>query len=292
MTVDIKAFSLVGSTADLMEVNKLVFPAPSSSYTPQLLLGELVWIPQSKYPGREAIPCLWLQHPRGSNKLLVYFHGNAEDIGYSYELMDLLRCTLNLHVMCVEYPGYGLYKGKSSASRVTDDALNVFNYLTKSMGLDPRDIIVFGRSIGTGPATWLATHFNPCALLLMSPYTSLKSVIRCVAGRLASFFVRDRFRNIDLIPHVKCPVFILHGQQDALIPFANAQNLKRACIAPCWLFMPEKMDHNVYDFFDDLAIPLLSFFAESGIEISTTHNLTIPFPVELFQPERDAALPR
>jgi hypothetical protein len=59
------------------------------------------------------------------------------------------------------------------------------------------------------------------------------------------------------------------------------------------LFILEMMDHNVYDFFDDLAIPLLSFFAESGVEISTTHNLTtIPFPVELFQPERDAALSR
>mmetsp|Transcript_14868 Transcript_14868/g.27488 ORF Transcript_14868/g.27488 Transcript_14868/m.27488 type:complete len:286 (+) Transcript_14868:1285-2142(+) len=275
-----------------MEINKFIFPAPSPSYTPQLLVGELVWIPQSKFTDRPAIPCLWLQHPRGSNKLLLYFHGNAEDLGYSYELMDLLRCTLNLHVMCVEYPGYGLYKAKCNAQRVTDDAQNVFHYLVTCMGLRPQDIIVFGRSIGTGPATWLATHYNPCALLLMSPYTSLRAVIRSVAGRFASLFVKDRFRSIDLMPYVKCPTFILHGQRDALIPCTNSQQLRNVCSAPCYLFMPAKMDHNVYDFFDDLAIPLMSFFADSGIDIKSSPNLHISFPMELFHlPECDLSFP-
>lgn len=276
-----------------MEINKLVFPAPAPSYTSQQFMGELVWIPQTKATGRPAIPCLWLQHPRGSNKLLLYFHGNAEDLGYTFELMDLLRCSLNLHVMCVEYPGYGVYKGKCSAERVTEDAQNVFGYLVDCMGLRPKDIIVFGRSIGTGPATWLAAHYQPCALLLMSPFTSLKSVIKSVANSFASFFVKDRFKNINLIPYVKCPTFLLHGILDALIPYSNSQRLKGASTAPCLLFTPENMDHNYFDFFDDLAIPLLGFFNEYGIDIETRPNLNINFPMELFHlPEGNLSFPR
>jgi fermentation-respiration switch protein FrsA (DUF1100 family) len=182
----------------------------------------------------------------------------------------------------VEYPSYGLYKGKCSAARVTEDADNIFTYLTQSLGLKAKDIIVFGRSIGTGPATWLAAHYNPCGLLLMSPYTSLRAVVRSVAGRLASLFVRDRFRSIDIMPNVKCPTFLLHGQRDALIPFTNSQQLKAACLAPCWLFMPGSMDHYVYDFFDDLVLPLTSFLTESGIEIRASPDLQVVFPMELF----------
>lgn len=268
--------------AHKMELNKFIFPAPKPSYTADLLVGELVWIPQTKHIDRPAIPCLWLQHHRGSNKLLLYFHANAEDIGHSYEFMDILRCTLNLHVMCVEYPGYGLYNEKCSAQRVTDDAKNVFSYLVDCIGLDAQDIILLGRSIGTGPATWLAAHYKPCALLLMSPYTSLRAVVRSVAGRLASLIVKDRFRNIDLMPSVKCPTFILHGQSDALIPCSNSQLLSKACSAPCYLKMPALMDHGMFDFFDDLVIPLVSFFAESRIEINACPNLQILFPMELY----------
>ena len=56
------------------------------------------------------IPCLYLPHEEGGNKLIIYFHGNAEDIGLAFDLLYLFGQRMEMHVLAVEYPGYGLYK--------------------------------------------------------------------------------------------------------------------------------------------------------------------------------------
>lgn len=56
------------------------------------------------------IPCLYLPSDYGGNKLVIYFHGNAEDIGLAFEMLTVFGDTMRMHVLAVEYPGYGLYK--------------------------------------------------------------------------------------------------------------------------------------------------------------------------------------
>ena len=82
-----------------------------------------------------------------------------------------------------------------------EDAELIFEYLTKVISVKESDIILFGRSMGSGPATYLASQYNACALLLMSPYTSIKDVARSLLGWMSflSVIVYERFRNIDLI---------------------------------------------------------------------------------------------
>ena len=101
-----------------------------------------------------------------------------------------------------------------------EDAEIVFNYLTKIIGINENDIILFGRSMGSGPSTYLASKKNAYSLLLMSPYTSIRDVARSLLGWMSflSVIVYERFRNIDLIKEARCPVFFLHGLQDKLIP--------------------------------------------------------------------------
>ena len=78
--------------------------------------------------------------------------------------------------------------------------------------------MVFGRSMGSGPATHLAATFNPGALILMSPYTSIRNVVKSKIG-FFSALVAEHFDNLKLMPKVMCPTFIVHGQKDTLIPF-------------------------------------------------------------------------
>ena len=74
---------------------------------------------------------MYLPHEEAGNKLAIYFHGNAEDIGLSYDLLYLFGSELKMHVMAVEYPGYGLYKtSKPDEERIKEDADTVYNYLT------------------------------------------------------------------------------------------------------------------------------------------------------------------
>jgi hypothetical protein len=146
-----------------MKLNKIIFPAPRSSYTPNQLLGELLYIPRDclKLPDKENkntnsgnsvkessastkasskpsnsnrskhIPCLFLPYTSGSSKLLIYFHGNAEDIGLSYEMLDHLKSSLKINILAVEFPGYGIYNdaGGCSAEKITEDSDYVFQYV-------------------------------------------------------------------------------------------------------------------------------------------------------------------
>ena len=61
------------------------------------------------------IPCLYLPYLGGSSKLLIYFHGNAEDVGLAMELLAFVKDMLKVHVLAMEYPGYGVYEGEPDA---------------------------------------------------------------------------------------------------------------------------------------------------------------------------------
>lgn len=66
----------------------------------------------------------------GSTKMMVYFHGNAEDLGLTWELLNHIRSSIKIHVLAMEYPGYGIYPGNPSAQAIMDDALSIWEYLT------------------------------------------------------------------------------------------------------------------------------------------------------------------
>ena len=268
-----------------MELNSIIFPAPRSSYTMETFPGEMIWIPRES-SAHVPIPCLFLSCPRGSSKVLLYFHGNAEDVGLAYELMDHMRSTLMIHVLAVEYPGYGIYTGKPSAEQVIGDCECVFDYLTQHLKVNPRNILVFGRSIGSGPATWLAARRKPGVLLLMSAYTSIRAVVKSLAGSICMYLVKERFKNIDLMPEVTCPSFLIHGQKDTLIPYLNSQKLHEACNGPCSLILPAEMDHNEFDFFDDLSLPFSAFLIQCGISVfpDSISSAFLSIPANLFAP--------
>ena len=203
----------------------------------------------------------------------------------SYELLCHLSSALRMHVIGIEYPGYGIYPGKSTEEQILADVEDVYLYLTKTMKIRGENIILFGRSIGTGPATWLAAEKKVGALLLMSGYTSIRAVASSIAGNLLKYFVKERFRNIDRIKRVETPVFIVHGQSDTLIPYEQSITLHRNCKAPSSLLLPEEMNHNEFDFFDDLTIPFSLFLTQCGISFEfSTDNGFINFPSSIFSP--------
>ena len=162
----------------------------------------------------------------------MYFHGNAEDIGLAFDLLYLFGAEMQMHVLAVEYPGYGLYKTSTpDEEKMKEDADSVYDYLTQIVGVRESDVILFGRSMGSGPTSYLASRKNCHSLLLMSPYKSIRDAARNILG-WASFLtaiVYERFRNIDLLTEAKCPVFLLHGQKDTLIPYEHSVELKSVC---------------------------------------------------------------
>ncbi|CAI2375165.1 unnamed protein product [Moneuplotes crassus] len=272
-----------------MELNTLIFPAPNSSYDQKAFEKDLIYIPRrtsddhfkpretgNKKSKKQYIPCLFLPYTQGSTKIMIYFHGNAEDLGQAYQLLNHIRNTLKLHVIAVEFPGYGIYPGTPNSKEILEDANTVFEFITDRCDWKPKDIILFGRSIGTGPATELAAGKEPGALLLMSGYTSIRGVVKHISGYFTQYLVAERFNNLEMMSYVKCPTFLIHGQQDELIPYSHSERLHEKCGGPCTLVLPAHMDHNEFDFFDDLSHPFYFFLLQCNVSIKQKGQLVFP----------------
>ena len=109
--------------------------------------------------------------------------------------MTSIARYVKVSVIGVEYPGYGIYKGNGSASeeKLKEDAEYVYKFCLQDMGIKESDIIVFGRSMGGGPASFLAGNFSPRALCLMSAFMSIKKMASDKTLGLLSWCVSDRF---------------------------------------------------------------------------------------------------
>ena len=151
----------------------------------------------------EFIPCLFIKTDecnKKSDKILIYFHANYEDLGNCYNLLTAL-CKFNrINVLAVEFPGYGIYdngKGECSADVITKDADIIYNFLNCVMKIKEENIVIMGRCIGSGPAVHLSTKFNPRCLLLMSAFTSILDAVKSIfikyrIGWLIDKIIKDR----------------------------------------------------------------------------------------------------
>eukprot|EP00922_Rhytidocystis_sp_ex-Travisia-forbesii_P063869 GHVS01094983.1.p1 GENE.GHVS01094983.1~~GHVS01094983.1.p1 ORF type:complete len:466 (+),score=71.51 GHVS01094983.1:68-1465(+) len=128
----------------------------------------------------------------------LYFHANACDIGQARHSLQPVSNQLELPIVVFEYPGYGVLSDYELSSRGVDVCAKLsFMYIVETLGYTPDKIFLFGRSIGTGPAAWLAAVLNkhriPIAgLVLQSPYTSLSVPqvlpafpVQCMFGRMS-----------------------------------------------------------------------------------------------------------
>jgi len=161
--------------------------------------------------------------------------------------------------LAVEYTGYGLFHGDRNSDLILSDCLSVFDYLTEHIGVQRQDIILLGWSIGSSPACYIAKERPEVgALLLISPFKSLREVARDHVGKLLSYILAERYRNVDLIREVYCPILIIHGLNDKMINIDHSYTLKQNCqnAACCTLHTPENMDHNNFNLQEDLIIPM------------------------------------
>lgn len=111
-----------------------------------------------------------------------------------------------------------------------EDALAVFDFAVEVLKVNPKDIFLYGRSIGCGMAAHVARYRSPSFIIMMSPFKTLQEAATAVVGRFLSWMLAERFDNLECLKHVKSPVMIIHGQKDELIPCTHAQELVDACI--------------------------------------------------------------
>lgn len=121
----------------------------------------------------------------------------------------------------------------------------------------------------------------------MSPYTTIKNIVKDKVGFL-SFMVAEHFDNLKLMPKVKCPTFIVHGQKDTLIPYDHAQQLNDSCGGQTYLVMPTEMTHNDFDFYQDLIKPIFQFLLQIKMNTGPTKRISkVIFKENLYIPPEE-----
>jgi len=261
-----------------MDLHFAIFPKPKAA-TYKAHHPNLIWLPRTMDGEVKGfIPCLFMPCNYETDKIMLYFHGNSEDLGGVEQFFIPLKDAWKVHVLAVEYPSYGLYSDGPALSEdsIKEDAEMVYNCLQTQCALKEDQIIIFGRSMGTGPAIHLASKYHPLMLYLFSPFKSIREAAgNLTFGWLASL-VKERFRNIDHIDKVKCPVLTVHGKSDKLVPVSHSEELMDKCTSDKKkLETPKDMSHGEYDLFADLIYPLDKFMDEHKLSPSPNSKVDI-----------------
>ncbi|HEY7403251.1 MAG TPA: alpha/beta hydrolase [Candidatus Angelobacter sp.] len=187
--------------------------------------------------GGKTISAVYLPNPSARFTLLVS-HGNAEDLGDDrYWLQDLRKAGFS--VLAYDYEGYGTSEGKPSEQAAYADEAAAYDYLTEKLRIPADRIVILGRSVGSGPATYIAARRPAAALILQSPFVSAFRVLTRIP--LLPF---DKFPNGKNIRQVHCPVLIMHSQGDTIIPYWHGQKLFALANEPKQFFAAKNTDHN------------------------------------------------
>jgi uncharacterized protein len=159
------------------------------------------------------------------NGLILYFHGNSRSIkGWAKYATDFYRYDYD--VVLVDYRGFGKSTGKRSESEMLNDMQVVYSSLTRDYS--ENHLIVYGRSLGSGFAAKVASDNHPRYLILDAPFYNFRKVIERFLPILPIRFVlRYHLRTDKWIQKVKCPVYIIHGTRDLLIPIRHSEQLQK-----------------------------------------------------------------
>jgi abhydrolase domain-containing protein 17 len=216
-----------------LAADRLMFLPPASSYDARSL-------PVTHVETEDGAHIAVLLLPNDDARFtVVYSHGNAEDLGHLVPALEALR-DAGFAVIAYDYRGYGASTGgPPTAHGAERDIEAVYRFATQTLGIAPGDIVLYGRSVGSGPATSLAAREQVGGLILEGAFTSAFVVVTRV--RILPF---DRFRNIAHIRDVNAPVLIVHGTRDEVIPVAHGRRLYHAANEPKQAFWVDGARHN------------------------------------------------
>lgn len=163
-----------------------------------------------------------IEKPKG---VVLYLKGNSRSIkGWGKFAVDFTR--LGFDVIMVDYRGFGKSTGRRSEEGIKQDLQVIYDEIKKQVR--EKYIILYGRSLGSGFAAKLASTNNPRMVILESPYYSLRKIAkRYVPFMPFSLILRFPIRTYVWLKYVKCPIKILHGTNDRLIPFKTSVALSK-----------------------------------------------------------------
>jgi uncharacterized protein len=179
----------------------------------------------------------WWIAADGARFTFLAFHGNAGNIADRADIYRFLH-GLPANVLAVEYRGYGRSEGKPTEGGLYRDAEAGYAYLTQDKAIDPRTIISYGQSLGTGVAARLAAEHRVGGVVLEAPFPSVSAVAGKVFWFLpgANLLVWGQFDTARRLASINAPLLVVHCTQDPVIPPEMGERVFAVARQPKWIF--------------------------------------------------------
>ena len=206
-------------------------PAPTSGWPPEepgVTLRELTLTAED---GQE-LHAVYGSVPEAppTRPVLLFCHGNAGNLADRYYFLRELVPFAD--VLLFDYRGYGKNAGSPSEHGLYADAQAAWTWLTTEHGVAPSRIVIFGRSLGGGPAAELATRVPAAGLILDSTFTSIPAMAQRAFPFVPRFLVSTKFDTLSKLPRITSPVLVIHSDVDEVIPYAMGRALFEAASEP------------------------------------------------------------
>lgn len=182
--------------------------------------------------GREDITFLW-------------FHGNAGNLSHRVDRLKLFHERLKINIFVFDYREYGKSEGSVSEEGTYMDGVAALRYLRSRGDIDPDKIILFGRSLGAAVAVETAIKEGCYAMILESPFTSVRDMGRELYPLLPVWMAfKTRYDSISKINKIRCPILVVHGDSDEIVPFGHGKRLYDTAIGPKEFYTIKGAHHN------------------------------------------------
>ena len=184
----------------------------------------------------------WHSYLNPNKKTILFFHGNAGELGARTYKLNKFN-DLDLNFLIISWRGFSGNNGKPTEQGLYKDAQKAVEWLEKK-GINKKDIILYGESLGTGIAVELATKNEYSGIILESPYTSMIDMGKRFYPFLPiSVLQKDKYNSLKKLSMIKSPILVLHGKSDTLVPFYMGKKIYDAANEPKYYYFPDHDNH-------------------------------------------------
>ncbi len=190
-------------------------------------------------------------------KTIIYFHGNAGKLENRIHKLNHFK-DINVNFLIIAWRGFSGNAGKPTEKGLYKDGLSAIEWLIKR-GVDEKNIVLYGESLGTGIVTEIAQNKKFAGLILETPFTSMIDAAKNVYPYIpVKLLLKDKYENDKKIKNINIPILVMHGEVDTIVPFWMGKKIYELANEPKYSYFT-KYDNHMMEYDDKLVLALKSF---------------------------------
>ena len=203
-----------------------------------------VYVEKVMIKTQDEINLLSWYHNKKSNdyKTILFLHGNAGSLENRIHKINHFK-NMNVNFLLLAWRGFNGNKGKPNEIGLYEDARSAVRWL-KSKGVEEKNIIIYGESLGTGVAIEVGQDKKFAGIILESPFTSMVDAGKEKYPFLpVRFLLKDKYESINKIKNIKSPILVMHGKVDRIVPFYMGKKIYELANEPKYSYFTEYDNH-------------------------------------------------